>query len=156
LVAWSRYIANGTRIRPPRDSPEAFSPTTVARLRRNHLESNAPVLVRETPLMAVALRKPNMKTRKRKWKVRLSNTVARPKTIRLVKITFRPPNRSRTCPRKGWVSPLTRNPREAAREIVPRFQPNSCSMGRTKMPKLLRAPLVTRAMNMQAPTMYQP
>ena len=45
-----RYAAKGTKIRPPSDMPEALSPITRPRRRRNHLLSIAPVLVRDVPL----------------------------------------------------------------------------------------------------------
>lgn len=77
-VAWIKYMAKGTMISPPNDYPVAFIPMTVARLRRNHLASKAAVLVKEEPLAAKADTSPNMKIRKRMWKVRLSRMVTRP------------------------------------------------------------------------------
>jgi hypothetical protein len=45
---------------------------------------------------------------------------------------------------------------EAASEMVPRFQPNSSLMGRTKTPKPLLAPIDTRAIQKVVATMHQP
>ncbi len=47
-------------------------------------------------------------------------------------------------------------PKAAAKEIVPRFQPNYSLIGMIKIPKVLRAPVVIRAMNMKVATMYHP
>jgi hypothetical protein len=45
---------------------------------------------------------------------------------------------------------------EAAREMVPLFQPKSSLMGMTKTPKPLRAPMDTRAIQKVVATMHQP
>ena len=39
---------------------------------------------------------------------------------------------------------------------VVRFHPNSSSIGITKTPKAVRDPVVTKAMNIKAATMYHP
>jgi hypothetical protein len=44
----------------------------------------------------------------------------------------------------------------AASEIVPRFQPNSALMGRTKTPKPLRAPIDMKAIQKVVATIHQP
>ena len=94
-------MENGTRISPPAEAPPAVRPTTVARFRWNHLASTAPVLVIEAPLAAVEVTRPNMKTRNRIWKVRLSRMVDTPTTTRLINIALLPPVRSTSLPRKG-------------------------------------------------------
>ena len=131
-------------------------PVTVPRLRRNHLLTSAIVLLKEVPLAAIPDTSPNRKTKNRKWNVRLSNTVATPKTIMLTRSTRRPPCQSKIRPKKGCVTALAKNPTDAAIESSPRLQPKSVSKGMMKIEKLFRTPLVTKAMNMQVKTMYQP
>jgi hypothetical protein len=46
--------------------------------------------------------------------------------------------------------------RAATAEMVSRFQPNSSLIGITKIPKLLRDPVLTKAMKVTAATTYQP
>ena len=79
-----------------------------------------------------------------------------PTTTRLTRITLRALKRSKKCPRNGWVIPLTSHPTAATTEIVVRFHSNSSLIGMTKTPKPLRAPVVTKAMNIAVPRMYHP
>ena len=134
----------------------ALIPVTVPRLRRNHRLTSAMVLPKEVPLAAMPDTKPKRNTKNRKWNVRLSRTVATPNTIMLNRSTRRPPCQSKSRPKKGCVTALAKNPTEAAIESSPRLQPKSVSNGMMKTAKLLRTPLVNRAMNMQVKTIYQP
>ena len=59
-------------------------------------------------------------------------------------------------PKNGCVNPLTKAPKAAARDMVPRLQPNSSLIGMTNTPKELRAPVVSMAMKKKVPTRYQP
>ena len=47
-------------------------------------------------------------------------------------------------------------PMAAATDMVNRFQPNSSLMGIMKIPKLLRVPVLTKAVKVTAATTYQP
>ena len=47
-------------------------------------------------------------------------------------------------------------PMPATTEMVNRLQPKSSLMGMTKIPKLLRDPVLTKAMKVTAATTYQP
>ena len=128
---------------PPKDIPAALIDTAVALRFLNHLLNNAPVVVMETPLNAHELTTPNTKIRNRMWKVKASDRVVIPNTRRQVKITLRPPSLSKKLPMNGCTTPFRRNPSDAAKEIVPRFQPNSSLIGTTKIPNpcLLPAPI---------------
>jgi hypothetical protein len=88
--------------------------------------------------------------------VRASRAVAAPMTVRLTSTSLLPPTRSYHRPRKGWLKPLTREPTEAAREMVARLQWNSALIGSTKRPKPCRDPMVAKAMKKAAATMNQP
>jgi len=101
LVACSRYIANGTNRKPPKEVPAELKATAVALLRRTHLDSKAMVLVKKGPLRAVDSTKLNTKIRNRMWKVKLRAKVASPIITRPTRITRRPPNRSNKWPMKG-------------------------------------------------------
>ena len=81
--------------------PLAFMPMTTARRRRNHRANIAPVVLMEEALMAVDSTKPNMKIRKKMWKVRLCSAVITPMTARPPMISLRPPVRSKILPMKG-------------------------------------------------------
>ena len=128
----------------------------VALRRLNHLDINAAVLVGAGPLWAIEITMPNMNARNRMWNVRDKRIVPIPRTISEVMIIFRPPVRSKICPKNGCVTPLTKTPSAAATEMVVRFQPNSSLIGTTNTPKLLRAPIITKPMNSVAAHTYQP
>lgn len=156
LVAWSKNIERGTIIIPPRETAAELMLMAVPRRRLNHLAINAAVFEGPGPLWAIDKTTPNINTKKRMWKVRASIAVAPPRTTRETNINFRPPVRSKIRPKKGWLTPLTKTPREAATEIVNRFQPNSSLIGTTNTPKLFRAPTATKPMNKVAAHTYQP
>ena len=156
LVAWSRYMENGTMIRPPNDRAAELMLIAVARRRLNQRDIKAAVLDRAGPPWAIDAINPNMKTRNRMWKVRERRTVDIPKANKPVRITLRPPVRSNNWPMNGWMIPLTKTPRAAAIETVNRLQPNSSLIGMTNTPKLLRAPMDTNPMNNVAAHTYQP
>jgi len=148
-------MAKGTSNKLPAEVPTAPTLTTVARLRTNHLASSAP-LARAAPLLEIEVTNPNTSNKNIKLNVRPRAAVASPTTTKEVTITFLAPTRSKAYPRKGWAAPPTMAPRAATEEMVSRFQPNSSLMGMTKMPKLLRDPVLTKAMKVTAATTYQP
>ena len=82
--------------------------------------------------------------------------MASPATTSPAMMTLRPLNRSNNRPTKGWVMPLIKKPVPTAADSMNRDQPNSSSKGMMKIPKLLRAPVVTKATNTVAAHTYQP
>ena len=74
-VAWSRYMENGTMIRPPMETAAELMLMAVARRRLNHRDINAAVLVLAGPVCAMDTTTPNMNAKKRMWKVRASMAV---------------------------------------------------------------------------------
>ncbi len=149
-------MAKGTNIRPPIEVPTVFIEIAVARLRLNHLDINAMVLVNDGPLNAVESKKLKTTNMKSIWKVKLNRSVKIPISTRPTTITRRPPMRSKRCPKNGWVIPLIRKPEAAANEIVVLVHPNSSLIGITKIPKAFLTPTVKNAMKKQVATIYQP
>ena len=122
----------------------------------NHRLSRAPVLLRDDPLMAMDITKPKTKIRNSTWKVANKRTVNIPTITRQLMMTLIP-KRSYRRPKKGWLSPLTKNPRDAAQVMVDRLSRfRELSIGSTKAPKAFLEPTVARAMKKTVATMNQP
>ena len=71
-------------------------------------------------------------------------------------MTLRPPNRSYSRPRNGWVIPFTSQPIARAMEMVPRLHSKLSDIGMTKTPTPFLAPVVTNMTKKQAPRTNQP
>ncbi len=128
----------------------------VPRRRLNHRHMSAAVFERAGPAWAAEAINPNTNTRNKMWKVKDRRIVESPSTVSPVRITLRPPVRSKSWPMKGWIRPLVKTPNAAAIETVKRLHPNSSLIGITKTPKLFRAPTDTIPMNTVAAQTYQP
>ena len=89
-----RYAAKGTRIRPPRDIPDALRPITKPRRRRNHLLSMAPVFVSDVPLWPTADTTPKIAIKYQMLPVAAISSVDAPTTEMPVITTIRTPTRS--------------------------------------------------------------
>ena len=69
---------------------------TVPRILLNHRDSNAEVLVKDSPLCATEAKTPNTKTKNRKLKVQYKAMVIRPSARTDNRMSFRPPVRSKS------------------------------------------------------------
>ncbi len=139
----------------PTPVPTFTIPLIIPRFFRNHLDTVDKGITSIPPSPTDAIRPQN----KYNCHMELSVPIRRNPTPRnrlQADIMSRGPNLSLRLPRTILDMPCTRNPNEAAPEIVALDQPNSFIKGSKKTPKLLLMPQTTACIKKPAAIIMQP